>query len=245
MSTQIRKRFGARIRELRLEKKMFQALRLLKKSPAWKSSRCLPKGWTYRSEKYSGTYESGSVKVIYFGDQFFVFQRLSSDESLDGITEQIRVFAIVESEAHLIAVGLQVLCADFVPCADDSPLQERERGLNRVSVDFPDSVVTLTMIDGAVLGIQFPKCFVVGGKVIRNDHVHVSAHVFFDVLRQCTALNIVSMEEAQSAVTLPDADDNLLRGSTSALAAFWWFATNISLINFHCTCHGLRIGVLH
>src|SRR5215471_4970414 len=82
---------------------MFQALRLPKKNPALKSLRCLPKDWTYRLENYSGISDSGSVKVIHFGNQFLVFQRLCSDESLDRIAEQVRVSAVVEAETHLIA----------------------------------------------------------------------------------------------------------------------------------------------
>src|SRR5262249_42383435 len=114
---------------------MFQALRLPKKSLALKSSRCSLRDWTYRSEKYSGICDSGSVEVIHFGNQLLVFQRLSRNQSLDRIAEQVRIFAVVEPEAHFIAVGLQVLGADLVPCADDPPFQKRECRLDSVCVN--------------------------------------------------------------------------------------------------------------
>src|SRR5262249_19181803 len=156
---------------------------------------------------------------ICFGNQFLVLQRLRVNESLDSVTEQVGVFAIVEPEAHLITVGLQVLRADLVPCADYAALEERKCRLNRIGVNVPYGIVAFRVIDGCVLGVQFSEGLMVSGKVIRHDHVNIPAHVFFDVLCQCSALYIGSMEEPQSAMTLPDADNNLFRSSTTALAA--------------------------
>ena len=49
------------------------------------------------------------------------------DELQNGIAEEIRILAIVESETHLREIGMQVFRADFMPRSDDAASEERTR----------------------------------------------------------------------------------------------------------------------
>ncbi len=62
-----------------------------------------------------------------------------------------RVFAIVESEAHFVKVGLQMLCANTMPRSHDAALQERECGFYGVRVDVAVDVDAILVVDRLVL----------------------------------------------------------------------------------------------
>lgn len=51
------------------------------------------------------------------------------NEFKDGITEQKQVLAVVESEAHFVEVGVQMLRTNTMARSNDSAIQKRECGL--------------------------------------------------------------------------------------------------------------------
>src|SRR4029077_11129831 len=128
-----------------------------------------------------------------------------------------------------------MFCRDFMPRTDNSALQERERRFDGIRVQIANRVNAHAVIDGFVLSEHSSISDRLGirGKIIRHDYVHIRAHIFLNVLRQCPALAIIGMEETEIAAALPDTDYNLFRGATSTLAALGGLAANISLIDFY------------
>ena len=51
------------------------------------------------------------------GNQFLVFKSLRTNQFQHSIAEKIRILSVVEALLELVQVGVQVLCADFVPGA--------------------------------------------------------------------------------------------------------------------------------
>ena len=63
------------------------------------------------------------------GYEFLVFEVLSLQEFQECIAEEVGIFPIVETEAHLVQVGLQVFGADLMPGTNNSALEQRKCGL--------------------------------------------------------------------------------------------------------------------
>jgi len=153
------------------------------------------------------------------------------------VNKQIGTLAAVETERHFVQVGLQVLGTDFVPRSNDAAFQKRECRFHGIRMDFATSVFLDRVIDLLVgsCDVGFPHSRAVDVEIIRHNHINIGADVFLNVLCQRSTLDILSVEEAESAATLPDANDNLFVGSTSALGyAFAASATaDIGLIHFN------------
>ena len=79
----------------------------------------------------------------------------------------------------------------------------------------------------------FVHCERIGGEVIGYDHIHVRANVLADVLRQCAGLRIFSMEEAEIAAALTDADHNFFRFLASVNTPSDLFAAYVGFIYFN------------
>lgn len=62
------------------------------------------------------------------------FKVVRMEHPLEYIAEQIRVLAIVESEAHFIKVGRQMLCTHTMPRSSDSALEQAKSGFHGVRV---------------------------------------------------------------------------------------------------------------
>src|ERR1035438_2134665 len=99
---------------------------------------------------------------------------------------------------------------DFMPRSHNSALEQRERRLDAVGSNVAVNVDLSAMVDGLVLHLadsRFPHSAGVGSPVIRHNHVHVTADVLADVLRQRPRLRILSMEEPEFPAALLDADN--------------------------------------
>src|SRR5690348_869563 len=116
------------------------------------------------------------------------------------IHKQIISLAAIEAKLHLRKICGKVLRTDLMPASNDATLQERECRFSRVCVNVAIHVYTGTVIDGFVLKSVNGGFFNrqrIRGKVIGNQHVNVCADALLNVLRQCTALYVRSMEETQ------------------------------------------------
>lgn len=132
-------------------------------------------------------------------------------------------FAAIKPKCHLVQVGLEVLRADLVPSSNNAAFQKRERRLCGICVDITVNVNLVLVFNRFVLSAMhasFNHGLRVSSPLVRNDHVHICADVFFDVVRQCAALNIVSMEESQIAATLTNTDNNLFTLSAKFAGTF-------------------------
>src|SRR5438105_14940849 len=69
-------------------------------------------------------------------------------------------------------------------------------------------------------------------ELIRDDHIHIAADIFLDVLRKRTALGILSMEETQIAPALPNANDNFLGFFASMYTPPDFLSADIGFVHF-------------
>src|ERR1019366_780778 len=151
--------------------------------------------------------------------QLFKSQRVSGNHMEQSVEEQIGTVSAVEAEAHLVQIGLQMLGAYLVPTSHDAALEQRECGLNSVRVNvgseanilFPRVIHSLMFVTADSL--------LIGRKFIGHDHINVAADVLLDVPRQSSGLGILSVEETQIAITLPNPDDHFFRVALTAPAA--------------------------
>jgi hypothetical protein len=177
--------------------------------------------------------------------EFLVFDVLRFQHLEKRIAEQVRVFAVIETEAHFIKVGLQMLCADFMPCSDDAALEQRERALYGVRVYVANGVDAILVLDRFVFAehASLGDSGRVSSELIGHDYVNIMRDVFFYVLRQCAALYVLSMEEAESAATLTDADDNFFfaLGMTDLVLMSALLSTDESFIDFDRTAQSRAI----
>src|SRR5437899_2490387 len=161
------------------------------------------------------------------------------------VQEQVGIISAIEPEGHLVQVGCKMLCADAVPRSDNPALQEREGVLDCIGMNFALNINLGFVLDSLMLSLRyscFGDCVGVNRMLIGNQNVHVLTDIFANVLRNRTLLNIGCVEETKIAITLPDADDDLLcvvSESRFALAAVQ-FAADIGFIHFDSTVeHGL------
>src|SRR5579864_8909972 len=133
-----------------------------------------------------------------------------------------------------------MLCTNPMPCADDAALEQAECALNGIGIELVAHILSLAVIDGLVRS-EHASAFHGGfvcGEIIRHYHVHIFGDVLFDVSRQRSGLNIVSVEDSSLATALPDANDNFLLSATpetAALDSTLGFATHVGFIYFDNT----------
>ncbi len=165
-----------------------------------------------------------------------------------GIQEQSLTLPAVEAERHLIKVGLQMLCADLVPRADDAALEQRKCGLDRIRVDISTDVLFRLVVHGLVFSAvdsSFDHSRWVTRQFVGDDDFYIGADVFLDVLRQCARLRILSMEESQIAAALPDSDDNffLILAVLNSFSSL--LSSDVGFIHFDRASQHRLIDLLH
>ena len=128
------------------------------------------------------------------------------------VQEQIGVLPAIEAESHFLAVGLQMLRADFVPRSNDAALEQRECGFDGIGVDVAIGVDAQLVTDGLVPSIlsQITRRAAICFPIVREQDIDIFADIFADVLLQSSALGIRGMKEAQIAAALTDADNDFL-----------------------------------
>src|SRR5690348_12157234 len=113
-----------------------------------------------------------------------------------------------------------MLCANPMPRSNDASLEQRECALDGIGMNVAINVDALFVADRLVAGSMhsgFHHRRRIGGKFVRHNYFDgFSRDVFANVLRQCSALYILGMEETQFTarisfrVALPDADYDFL-----------------------------------
>src|SRR5208282_5727389 len=169
-------------------------------------------------------------------------QRISRDHMTQRVDEQIRAFPAIEAESHLVQVSHEMLGADLVPRSHDAAFQEGERGFDCVSRDaravLVSGVFTCQMVDRLMFHVS--NSVLVRWETIGDDYVHICAHVLLDVLPQSPALSVFGVEEAQIAVALAKADDNLFRVPSNLRSEAFLLSAHVGFVHFNSTVkHGL------
>lgn len=125
-----------------------------------------------------------------------------------GIQEQVGIFSAIEPEGHFFAVGLEMLCADFMPSSQDAALQKREGGFDSVGMNIALYVDVEFVPDGFVPSVltEMLRGASVGVEVIGKENFDIFTDILADVLFERAAFHVRRMEKAQIPAALPDAD---------------------------------------
>src|SRR6266404_1400413 len=137
-----------------------------------------------------------------------------------------------------------MLCAHAMPCPNDAPLEQRERGFHGIGVNVAID------IDASFVANRFVPLFHsvllnrsgVSGVFICDNNFYIGRDVIADVLRQCSGLGILSMEKAQFATALTDADNDLLsaESESSLVLVSTLLAANVGFVDFYSAAKKLR-----
>ena len=168
-------------------------------------------------------------------NQLPIFQIIGLDEPQHRVTKRKRILSIVKTPCHFVQVGLQMLCTDPMPCSHDPALEQGKRGFYAICVDVAIHVHTITVQDFPVLVLRHSGLIQgegIGRELICDDHIHMAADIFLDVLRQRAALCIFSVEETQIAAALPDSNDNFLGFFASVDTPSDFLSADIGFIHF-------------
>src|SRR5580698_7710088 len=131
------------------------------------------------------------------------------DELEHGIAKQKWILTILKSPCHLIEVGLQMLCRNTMPSANNAALQERESRLHRVRMKVAVNVLLRAVINHVMLlggHRSFSQGGRVGHEVIRHNHIYIGRDVLADVMSQRTTLGVFRMKKPQFAAALTNSD---------------------------------------
>src|ERR1019366_6174604 len=181
--------------------------------------------------------------------EFLVFNVICFQHLKKRIAEKVRVFTIVEPEAHFVKVGLQMLCANTMPRSNYAALQQRKRGLYAVRVHIAVDVLAVRMANSFMLrqNTSIVQNLWIALKIVRHNHINILRDVLADILRQGARLHILSVEKAEFPAALPDADYYLFR--TLRVADLVLMSTLASahegFINFHDSAERLGVNGLH
>jgi len=163
-----------------------------------------------------------------------------SDHMTQSVNEQIGVLAAIEAKGHFVQVGGEMLCGDAMPSSNDAAFEQRERRFDGVGMDVPVNVNLGLVLDGLVLPLErrITQGRGVGIEFICHDDIYIFANALSDILCQRSSLHILSMEEAEIATALPDANNDLLFAvSVSGFAVSSLACTDVSFIYFDSTVH--------
>src|SRR3990172_464029 len=129
-----------------------------------------------------------------------------------GIHENVRTLATVESELHFSEVGREVLCADLMPRAYNAALQEGEGILYGVGMNIAINI-NMSLVFDCPMAALHSSCFHrsgIGVEFVCNNHLYVFTNIFPDELGECSRLRIGRMKETNWPPALTDTNYNLL-----------------------------------
>lgn len=117
---------------------------------------------------------------------------------MDGIAKEELVLAVVESERHFVAVGLEMLRANTMPSTNHAALKQAERRFDGVGMNIAVHVDLVAVPDRLVLGPESKplSSSAIERVIVRHKHFDIIADILADVLFERPAFHIVCMEES-------------------------------------------------
>ena len=87
------------------------------------------------------------------GDQPFIGQMLSIDDTAKGVNKDVVIVPIAETPFQFIQVSVNVLSTDLVECPDDAPLEQGPNALYGVGVNVTNGPLLSRVVDGFMSGV--------------------------------------------------------------------------------------------
>ena len=147
------------------------------------------------------------------------------------------MMATVKTERHFVEIGGKMLCADIVPSAHNSALQEGECGFYSVGVNQTGNVFLL-VLDGFVFGalILVERKRIDRG-FICNDNADIFADIVIDNCADGFGFRVARMDESQFSIALADSDYDILLAARHVLAGL---SADVCFVHFNRAVeHGL------
>src|SRR6267142_1245189 len=130
-----------------------------------------------------------------------------------------------------------MLRRDFMPCSNNAALEQREGRFHSVCVNVAVSVFA-GMVDGLVQTLVHPIERVrIDSRFIRHNYFDVTSKVHVHNIADSDSLCILSADQPQVSIALPDADNDLLaalRTPSPGLSA------NVGFVYLDCAAKFLR-----
>src|SRR4029077_7266015 len=143
--------------------------------------------------------------------QVLVFEVVRVNELKHCVPKQERILPVIEAPCHFVQIGLKMLSRNPMPCANNSALEQREVRFHSICMNVSLHIDPALVLNGFVWNVRhssFLQRVGISRELIGNEHVNISANILFDVACQCAGLCILSMEEAETATTLPNTYNN-------------------------------------
>jgi len=130
------------------------------------------------------------------------------------IAEEILILSVVETPCHLLQVGWEMLYRDFMPCAYNAALEERECRLDCVrghaQAAFVPNVFLFRVIHLAMLAVKLRSVEVVELGFVRHDDIDRLVYVAGDNLIDLVLIQVRGGDEMEMPATLTDAHHRLM-----------------------------------
>src|ERR1039457_6650159 len=175
--------------------------------------------------------------------KFLILNMVSLKQLEKGIAEKELVLAVIETPAHFVKVGRKMFRRDFMPRSNHAALEQRECRFDRVGINPAVRVPLLAVVDGHMFVFELASHrAIIGGDIIRNDELHIIAHVLVNDLVQRVGFHVANAGKAQFAVTLANANDDIFLAVWPSDARL---AADVSFINLHYAVHIWLVDFLH
>ena len=129
-----------------------------------------------------------------------------------------------------------------MPRSHNAALEQREGRFYSICMNVPVSVVLRVVNRPVEILLHLIQRPWIDGRFVSHNHFDVASDVCLDDFADSRRLSILSMNQPEIAVALPDSDNNLFVG---ALAPFAGLASNVSLVNLNCPTQFLGSSFEH
>lgn len=168
---------------------------------------------SYNLSTYGGNALSyGAAKAVplrSLSGQIGVSQVVAGDQPKQRVTEQVRVLAVVEPEGELVKVCLQVLLGELVITADNSPVEQAPRTLDRVRVDSTANPLFAGVVNVLMLRVLVAAP-AIGAERIRVDRLSIVRNDFAEESMNRVVAGIRGDLDAQLASALDSSEHGAL-----------------------------------
>lgn len=158
--------------------------------------------------------------------EFSVFEVRRLNHFGKRIAEKIRVFAVIESEAHFVKVSREMLRIHFMPRSNNAPLEQTESGFYGIGVNVSMSVASAVVNRAVLFLLNLSERPRVDSRFIGKNHFDITPDIRFDDCGNRFRLSVLRVNQPEVAVALTESDNHFLdtsRTPAASLAAYVGF----------------------
>jgi hypothetical protein len=163
------------------------------------------------------------------------------------VQEQVRILSAIESEAHFLKVGLEMLRAEFMPTPAQTALEKRESVFNGVGMNVSAHILFFRVPDELVLILETRSLrhSLVGIQFIGEENIHIFSHVFLEKLFENAPSDFLGVKQSKFTIALPDSDDWTLSGAAPAMLKSVSLSADISFVHLDLSVEHRLVALGH